>query len=57
MVAARETFALEEKGRVDEEERREVGATSIVVASTRGRLATRCALFLQIDSLLMAPME
>ena len=57
MVATRETSAPEEESEANMEEHQEAATTSIIVDSTQGRLATRCALFLRIDSLLMAPME
>ena len=46
MVATRETSALEEEGEANMEEHQEAATTSIIVDSTQGRLATRCALFL-----------
>ena len=56
MMSARETLALEEEERVDEEEGRKVGAAGVAfVVSTWGYFATNCAALLQIDSLLMAP--
>ena len=56
-MSTKETFALEEEERVDEEEGREVkvvGATFVI--SICGRFITSCAAILQINSLLMAPM-